>query len=165
MLPTGLHKPNMLSAIGRLTRFIGTRALDNRLEDDLNHHYGPGSRNYLELVELLQIGIQEGWACYEEISGPDYRRGRIAEPCAETGYFSVESGMLTDVIGNYHEHTTGEINMIVPVDNSGEFCGHGAGWQVFAPKTRHFPTVTGGKVTTLFLLPNGQIEYRTPPRL
>jgi uncharacterized protein DUF4863 len=79
ILGTGLHKPNMLSAIGRLTKFIGTRALDSRLEDDLNNHYGPGSRNYLELVKLLQVGIQEGWACYDEISGPDYRRGRIAE--------------------------------------------------------------------------------------
>jgi len=67
------------------------------------------------------------------------------------------------VLGNYHRHPLGEINMIGPVDETGRFCGSGAGWKVFPPDSSHFPTVTGGAVTMLFFLPGGQIEYKDPP--
>jgi 2-hydroxylaminobenzoate mutase len=50
--------------------------------------------------------------------------------------------------------------MIQPIDPEAAFCGSGAGWKVFAPDTSHYPTVTGGTVTFIFLLPKGQIEYR-----
>ena len=49
------------------------------------------------------------------------------------------------------------------LDETGRFCGAGAGWKVFPPDSSHFPTVTGGRVTMLFFLPGGQIEYRNPP--
>jgi 2-hydroxylaminobenzoate mutase len=75
----------------------------------------------------------------------------------------VESARLRDVRGNYHRHPLGEINMIQPIDPEGAFCGSGAGWKVFAPDTSHYPTVTGGTVTFIFLLPKGQIEYRQKP--
>jgi 2-hydroxylaminobenzoate mutase len=58
---------------------------------------------------------------------------------------SVESALLQDVKGQYHCHTLGEINMIVPLERDGQFCGHGAGWKVFPPMSEHFPTVTGGR--------------------
>jgi 2-hydroxylaminobenzoate mutase len=164
VLPTGPHKPAMLAAVGRLLDFINGKPLDARLEAELNEHYGASTPAYAELLTLLRTGIAEGWACYAEIDGPDYRRGRIAKPSSETHGFSVESGMLKDVLGNYHRHPRGEINMIGPVDETGRFCGHGAGWKVFEPDSRHYPTVTGGKVTMLFFLPNGEIEYMEPPR-
>jgi len=163
MLPSGEHKSEMLEALARLTRFIGSRRLDVNLENDLNDIYGAQTKNYDELARLLGHGISEGWACYSEISGPDYRRGRIADPSRETCGFSVESGMMKDKVGNYHCHTTGEINMVVPVDKTGQFCGHGAGWKVFEAGSTHFPEASGGKITTIFLLPNGEIEYKKPP--
>ena len=163
MLPSGAQKPALMSAITRLLDFIGDQPLDDRLQAALNDHYGPETARYAELVALLEAGIDEGWACYAEITGPDYIRGRIAEPSAETRGFSVESAKLKDVVGNYHCHPRGEINMIAPVDATGKFCGHGAGWKVFAPGSRHYPTVTGGAVKFLFFLPNGEIEYMPPP--
>lgn len=163
VLPTGAHKPELMAAIDRLLAFIGDRALDAVLEKDLNDQYGANTEGYAELLRLLRIGIDEGWACYAEIDGPDYRRGRIAKPSIETRGFSVESGMLKDVLGNYHRHPLGEINMIGPVDPTGRFCGHGAGWKVFEPNSQHYPTVSGGKVTMLFFLPGGQIEYMPAP--
>jgi Domain of unknown function (DUF4863) len=163
MLPTGEHKPEMLAALRRLTAFIGDRPLDAKLEEDLNRRYGANTDNYKELAHLLGEGVREGWACYSEINGPDYRRGRVADPSPEMCGFSVESGMMRDKVGNYHEHTAGEINMVVPIDPKGQFCGQGAGWRVYAPGTCHFPEASGGKITTLFLLPNGEIEYKKPP--
>jgi Domain of unknown function (DUF4863) len=162
MLPTGEHKPAMMSAIRELVDFIGDRQLDQKLGEALNDTFGQGTAKYSNLVMLLRHGIEEGWACYTEILGPDYRRGRIADPSTETRGFSIESSMIKDRVGNYHVHTRGEINMVAPIDETGQFCGQGAGWSVFAPGSEHYPTVTGGKVTTLFLLPNGEIEYRAP---
>jgi hypothetical protein len=163
MLPNGEHKAEMLEALGRLAHFIGGRLLDEKLERDLNDTYGAHTTNYQELALLLGFGVREGWACYSEISGPDYRRGRIAEPSPEMCGFSVESGMMKDKVGNYHCHTRGEINMVVPVNPTGQFCGHGAGWKVFEPGSSHFPQASGGKIMTIFLLPNGEIEYKKPP--
>lgn len=162
-LPTGPHKAALLRATDELLAFIGDQPLGVELESRLNEHYGPRTERYATLLELLRCGIDEGWACYAEISGPDYRRGRIAEASPRTRGFTVESGRLRNVLGNYHRHPRGEINMIGPVDADGQFCGHGAGWKVFPPDSRHFPTVTGGTVTMLFFLPGGEIEYMDAP--
>ncbi|WP_051235783.1 DUF4863 family protein [Ottowia thiooxydans] len=163
VLPTGPHKPKLMAAVAGLLDFIGQRPLDAALEKDLNDSYGAQTDAYAELLTLLRAGIEEGWACYAEIDGPDYRRGRLAKDGPATHGFSVETGMLKNVLGNYHRHPLGEINMIGPVDATAKFCGHGAGWKVFGPDSRHYPTVTGGKVTMLFFLPGGQIEYMPAP--
>lgn len=163
VLPSGPHKAEFMGQVVALLDFIGDRPLDQQLEAALNDAYGASTHRYASLLRLLRVGISEGWACYAEIDGPDYRRGRIAKPSIETHGFSVETGMLKDVPGNYHRHPRGEINMIGPVDPTGRFCGHGAGWKVFPPDSRHYPTVTGGKVTMLFFLPGGEIEYMQAP--
>jgi 2-hydroxylaminobenzoate mutase len=162
-LHTGPHKPALLQAVHELLAFVGDQPLGLALEQRLNDHYGPTTDRYASLLTLLRHGIEEGWACYSEITGPDYRRGRIAEASAGTQGFTVEGGKLRNVLGNYHCHPRGEINMIGPVDPTGQFCGHGAGWKVFPPDSRHYPTVTGGTVTMLFFLPGGEIEYMDPP--
>lgn len=162
-LPAGAAKPALLDAIHEFLDFVADKPLDGQLELQLNEHYGPTTKQFATLLSLLRTGIQEGWACYREITGPDYRRGRIAEASARTHGFTVESGMLRNVLGNYHRHPRGEINMIGPVDKTGKFCGSGAGWRVFSPDSSHYPTVTGGTVTLLFFLPGGEIEYKEPP--
>lgn len=163
ILPTGPHKSALMNAVAELLNDIHAMPLDSQLEAFLNDRYGAHTDRYARLLQLLRTGIEEGWACYAEIDGPDYRRGRLAKPSADTRGFSVETGMLKDVLGNYHRHPQGEINMIGPVDATAQFCGHGAGWKVFPPDSRHYPTVTGGKVTMLFFLPSGEIEYLSAP--
>ncbi|HEY0295006.1 MAG TPA: DUF4863 family protein [Bordetella sp.] len=162
-LPTGPSKAAMMQAVRELLDFIGDRPLGPELEALLNERYGAHTEAYARLLTLLRRGMDEGWSCYAEIDGPDYRRGRIAQASEETHGFTVESGCLRDVLGNYHRHPLGEINMIGPVDETGRFCGSGAGWKVFPPDSSHFPTVTGGVVTMLFFLPDGLIEYKDPP--
>jgi hypothetical protein len=75
---------------------------------------------------------------------------------------SVESAHQRNVKGQYHRHTRGEIDMLIPIDADSRWCGHGAGWVVYPPGSEHFPTATG-EVVTLFFLPNGEIEYEPPP--
>ncbi|WP_321930967.1 4-hydroxylaminobenzoate lyase [Paraburkholderia guartelaensis] len=162
MLPSGSHKEEMMQVLGRLFNEIRERALDADLETLLNREFGAHSETYAQLTRLLKLGMEEGWAAYVEIEGADYRRGRIAEPSHETAGMSVESGLLRDVKGQYHCHTTGEINMIIPLEEGAQFCGHGAGWRVFPPLSEHFPTVTG-KALMMYFLPGGKIEYHTPP--
>ena len=162
-LLTGPHKAALLQAVQELLAFVGDQPLGPSLEQRLNEHYGPQTARYATLLTMLRHGIDEGWACSSEITGPDYMRGRIAEASSATQGFTVESGRLRNVLGNYHCHPRGEINMIGPVDATGQFCGHGAGWKVFPPDSRHYPTVTGGTVTMLFFLPGGEIEYMDPP--
>jgi len=65
------------------------------------------------------------------------------DPSPETAQMSVESGLRRDLKGQYHSHTDSEINMIVPLEEGAQVCGHGAGWRVFTPLSEHFPAVTG----------------------
>lgn len=161
MLPTGRHKEELMQWLYRLCGDIRTRPLDEKLEEFLNRDYGARTQAYAELSRLLRLGVEEEWAAYVEIEGADYRRGRIADPTPQTADMSVESGVLRDVKGQYHCHIRGEINMIVPLEPGAQFCGHGAGWRVFAPMSEHFPTVTG-KALMMYFLPGGEIEYRSP---
>ena len=159
-LPTGEHKPELIRRLDELIAFIGDRPLDKDLEDSLNTEFGPHTESFSEIKRLLRVGIDENWACYQIIDGADYRRGRIGVSDDSGHDFVIESARLRDVRGNYHRHPLGEINMIQPVDPTGTFCGSGEGWKVFAPDTSHFPTVAGGTVTFIFLLPKGEIEYK-----
>ncbi|NWA45683.1 DUF4863 family protein [Pseudomonas gingeri] len=164
VLPSGPSKPEMMAAVASVLSFLKDKPLDEQLEIELNQRFGATSEVYSELLRLLRVGIEEGWACYAEIDGPDYRRGQLAKSTENANGYSVETGMLKNVLGNYHLHPQGEINMIGPEDDGATFCGNGAGWKVFAPGSQHFPTVKGGKVTMLFFLPGGEIEYMDPPR-
>ena len=162
MLPTGPHKERMLELVREVCAYIGNDPLDDELAERLSSRFGAGTPGYEEMSQLLQRGVDEKWVAYEEIEGPDYRRGRIAEPSPQTMGLSVESGLLANVKGQYHCHTRGEINMIIPLEPGANFCGTGAGWRVFAPMSEHFPTVTG-RALIMFFLPGGEIEYRSPP--
>ena len=162
MLPSGPHKAELMEMVHRLCEDIRAMPLDAALEARLNREYGASTQSYAQFARLLKLGVEEGWAAYADIDGNDYRRGRIAEPSRETSEMSVESGLLRDVKGQYHCHTNGEINMIIPLEEGAQFCGHGAGWRVFPPMSEHFPTVTG-RALMMYFLPGGEIEYRTPP--
>lgn len=162
MLPFGPHKQEFVDRVHGLCESIRGLPLDDELEARLNRDFGAATESYARLVWLLKAGVEEGWAAYVDIQGADYRRGRIAESSYETSGMSVESGLLRDVKGQYHCHTKGEINMIIPLEAGAQFCGHGAGWRVFPPMSEHYPTVTG-RALMMYFLPGGEIEYRTPP--
>lgn len=158
-LPTGAHKSQLIAKLEKLIAFIGDSPLDEALQTRLNTEFGPHTQAFQEMNRLLRTGIEENWACYNIIDGNDYRRGRLGVASDSVHEFVIESARLKDVKGNFHTHPLGEINMIQPVDPDGQFCGSGEGWKVFAAGTSHYPTVTGGACTFIFLLPKGEIKY------
>ena len=70
----------------------------------------------------------------------------------------------------YHKHPYGEINCVVPIDDTFQLEGlpvgenwQGAGWTSLAPGTHHYPRARGGKGVAFFFLPSGRIAYDAEP--
>ena len=91
--------------------------------------------------------------------GGQRKFGRIFEPAPDLSGFSVDVVDIDDLVGNYHRHPTGEIDLIMPVTAGATFDARGAGWLVYAPGSGHRPTVKRGRVVILYLLPQGRIEW------
>jgi len=67
---------------------------------------------------------------------------------------------MKDIAGPHHTHPNGEIDLIMPLDDSAAtFDGRPAGWCVYGPGTAHRPTVASGRALVLYLLPEGQIKF------
>lgn len=118
------------------------------LEVYLNQHYGPGNQIYEDLCSLVKVGVQEGWACNTEIDGRRYRRSKVILPSEMTRYFSITTVWMdsqSEYSGEYHKHVYGEINCLVPFDDSVEMKGmqgwRKQGWTSPAAGTHHFPQV------------------------
>jgi len=149
------------------------------MERWLNTKYGTESALYKDLARLIKLGVAEGWAANQEISGPHYRRSRILTPVPETFHFSITAVYMNSrnacsfvdddeiLKGDYHGHPYGEINVVVPLDEGAELKGlqgwQGAGWTAPDPGSRHFPEVRGGALIALFYLPAGRISYDFKP--
>ena len=146
--------------IAAITADIAGRALDDVLEAELNTRFGADSDAFSALAETCHRGVAEGWLCAREAGGIKF--GRALKPGPETHGFSVDVVEMTDVVGPYHAHPKGEIDLVLPLDEGAEFDGRGAGWMVYGPGTEHAPTVAGGGARVLYLLPDGAIEFKKP---
>jgi hypothetical protein len=144
----------------------------------LNSEHGPGTQIYDQLAALIKRGVAEGWAANIEVDGPKYRRSRIHEPDASTGYFSI-TAVYMDSSGNtqnnpegslrgqYHSHPYGEFNMVVPLTPQAAIAGPTGwcheGWTAPPPGSHHYPEVKSGALIALFFLPAGRISYDILP--
>jgi len=144
-----------------VTEAIGGRALDAVLADELNAAFPPDGEPFGRIESACRAAIEAGWMCSQ--GGPGRRFGRVIEPGPATRGLSVDVVDLVDVVGPHHRHPTGEVCMIMPLDEGAEFCGSGAGWTVYEPGSAHYPTVTSGEALVLYLLPNGEIEFTGQP--
>ncbi len=143
-----------------VTGAIAGKPVDDALDRELNSTFPAGSAVFSELSQALRTGIDEGWLCAREHGGIKY--GRAIEASEETHGFSVDVVEMDDVVGPYHVHPKGEIDMIVPETEGAEFDGRGEGWLVYGPGTGHKPTVSKGKAIVLYLLPDGEIDFTRP---
>lgn len=143
--------------VAKLTSQIAGRPLDAELDAWLNQHHGVGSASYLSLTAACVQGVAEGWLCKYE--GGGLRYGRIFKPAEDLHGFSVDVVDMRNVAGPHHVHPEGEIDLIMPIDSTALFDGHGAGWMVTPAGSAHSPTVTQGRALVLYLLPNGRIEF------
>ncbi len=140
-----------------VTRQIGDRALDTSLQTWLNQELGADSPTYRQLKAACEQGVAEGWLCQREGAGLKY--GRIFKPDDALHRFSVDVVDMNTLAGPHHAHPLGEIDLIMPLDDTATFDGRGAGWLVYGPGSAHSPTVACGRALVLYLLPEGRIEF------
>lgn len=86
------------------------------------------------------------------------RWGRVAKATDESLGFSIDVVVMNGP-GPLHRHPAGEINFAVSLDGDPRFDGQPAGWIVFPPESQHVPTVSGGTMLIVYLLPQGKIEF------
>lgn len=157
-METTIAIPDAFGAhLAQVTTAIGDRPLNKALEASLNHDFGRDSAWFKEATTQCITGMAAGWLGTQKF-GP-VRFSRAIHPGGATSQFSVDVVEMDDVAGPYHGHPTGEIDLIMPLDDAAVFDGYGAGWTVYEPGTAHFPTVSGGKALVLYLLPEGAIDF------
>ena len=152
-----MSQDQFFKAIISITEHLAGRALDADLEDYLHEQFPQDGEVFRLLSGLCREGIDEGWLCNREHGG--IRFGRIMNAGPETHGFSVDVVQMDEIVGPHHRHPMGEIDMIIPETQGAEFDGNGEGWLVYGPDSAHSPTVTNGRATVLYLLPEGQIEF------
>lgn len=86
--------------------------------------------------------------------------GRVAKAGPQTHGFSIDVVHMNGA-GPLHRHPNGEIDYCVALDGAPTFDGEQPGWVVFPPESRHVPTVAGGTMLIVYLLPQGAIEFLT----
>lgn len=152
-------KPAFHALIARLTAEIAGQPLDGALDGWLNRTHGVGSARYEQLRQACIDGVAEGWLCERE--GGGIRYGRVFKPEDALHRFSVDVVDMQDIAGPHHTHPNGEIDLIMPLDESAAatFDARPAGWCVYGPGSAHRPTVAQGRALVLYLLPEGQIKF------
>ena len=143
--------------IGSISRRIEGKALDRRLEVELNADFPANGPVFQDVFGACRTAVAAGWMCNREAGGIKY--GRVLKPGSATHGFSVDVVEMDNVKGPHHRHPNGEIDMIMPLTPQAKFDGRGAGWLVYGPDSAHSPTVSEGKALILYLLPQGEIEF------
>lgn len=149
--------PELLRLIAPVAEFCAGKAVDAGLMAELNRHFPADGPEFAAIAACLAEGIDAGDFCGKEAGG--IRFSRPTKPAPATHDFSVDVVAYGDLAGPHHIHPTGEIDMIVPVDETATFDGHGRGWLVLGPGSGHRPTIAGGQAIVLYLLPQGAIQF------
>ena len=109
-----------------------------------------------ELKALLEAGS------VAERGALPVKYGRVAKSGAPTLGFSIDVVHMNGA-GPLHRHPNGEVNYCVALDGKPTFDGQAPGWVVFPPQSQHMPTVAGGTMLIVYLLPQGAIEFLASP--
>lgn len=84
--------------------------------------------------------------------------GRVAKSTDATRGFSIDVVHMSGP-GPLHRHPGGEIDFCFALSGEPTFDGHAPGWVVYGPDSQHVPTVAGGEMGIVYLLPEGSIEF------
>lgn len=105
----------------------------------------------------LRAAHAEGWATPREAGG--VRFGRITRADPALSGFSLDVVEMDGAAAGAHTHPRGEFDLSFALDGRPRFDGHGPGWLVYPPNSRHVPTVTGGRMLIAYFLPGGEIAF------
>ena len=109
-----------------------------------------------DLGAALQAGLGNGDLCDQ--GAPPMQWSRLFRPAEDTCDFSADVVCMNGA-GPFHEHPAGEIDLAFALEGDPTFDGRPPGWILYGPGSRHVPTVEGGKMIILYLLPGGQFRF------
>ncbi|MCS6762936.1 MAG: DUF4863 family protein [Candidatus Protistobacter heckmanni] len=148
---------NFKMLISAVTASIAGRALDADLQAWLNDEYPPSSSAYRDIFQACRDAIAEGWLCKHEGGGIKY--GRVIKHTPDIHGFSVDVVDMNDIADLHHSHSTGEVDLVMPLTRDAQFDGQSADWNVYPAGSTHSPAVRGGRALARYLLPEGRIEF------
>ena len=125
---------------------------------ELTARLDPGSPEGLRLSQALVELLEAGKVA--DRGAPPVRYSRAAKASEETADFSIDVVDMTGA-GPRHRHPNGEVNWCVALEGTPTFGGHAPGWVVEPPGSEHVPTVSGGRMLIVYLLPQGAIDFAT----
>jgi len=125
-------------------------------EAELARRLDPAGREASALARSL-LDLYEAGAIAERGELP-VRFGRVAKASEATEGYSIDVVYMSGP-GPRHRHPAGEIDYCVAVDGTPTFDGRAPGWVVLPPDSVHVPTVAGGEMLIVYLLPGGAIEF------
>ncbi|MEO6708022.1 MAG: DUF4863 family protein [Planctomycetota bacterium] len=123
---------------------------------ELERRLDPSSAKARELSkELLRLCNEGKIANRGEMP---VKWGRVAKATPETLDQSIDV-VLMNGAGPRHRHPRGEVNFCMAVEGAPTFEGQAPGWVVLPPNSTHVPTVSGGTMLIVYLLPHGEMEF------
>ena len=122
----------------------------------LEQRFDPSSEAGVALSKTLAKHLAAGDLC--ENGELPVKWGRVAKATDESLGFSIDVVYMNGA-GPKHRHPSGEVNFCVPLNGTPQFEKQTAGWVVMPPDSVHVPTVEGGEMLIVYLLPRGEMEF------
>ena len=122
----------------------------------LTQRLDPQSPAGRHVSDALKALLAAGSIC--ERGALPVRYGRVSKAVPETRDFSIDVVHMNGP-GPHHVHPLGEANWCIALEGDPRFDGQPEGWVVMPPGSGHIPTVTGGTMLIVYLLPQGQIQF------
>lgn len=122
----------------------------------LTERFDPRSAQAQELNARLRQLLDAGEIAQR--GAPPVKYGRVAKAGPQTREFSIDVVDMNGA-GPRHRHPRGEFNYCVALEGAPTFMGQAPGWVVEPPGSEHVPTVAGGRMLIVYLLPQGEIEF------
>jgi hypothetical protein len=123
---------------------------------ELERRLDPRGTTARALATSLEALLTEGRIA--DRGAPPVRWSRVAKAGPETRDLSIDVVWMSGA-GPRHVHPNGEVNFCVALDGDPRFDGQPAGWVVLPPGSAHVPTVAGGTMLIVYLLPGGAIRF------
>lgn len=122
----------------------------------LEARFDPHGDEARALNRALVAALEEGRIA--DRGEPPVRWSRVAKAGPETLGFSIDAVHMSGP-GPAHRHPEGEIDYCIALEGRPTFDGEPPGWVVLPRDSTHVPTVEGGSMLILYLLPDGRIEF------
>ncbi len=122
---------------------------------ELESRYPSDGPQAKALREQLLTWLADGAIC--ERGELPMRWGRVSKATPESLDFTIDIVQMNGA-GPRHRHPQGEVNFCIATEGAPTFDGQAPGWVVFPPDSVHVPTVQGGMMLIVYLLPQGAME-------